>query len=329
MRPLKTTVGITCVLLCCVAGTAFGQATPSKVPEVKPKEAPWVAPYPLRFQIGSLLVGRINPLGLEWQVRAGLAMTLYDHKHPAFRDNLIFFGLGYKINPAFIKIGPTFEVMPFSMLSLRFGAELMKWFGTFNYLQSFGSPVEEYSDTQLANNAKLGLNYTPAGFHAYFEPTFQVRFGPVVLRNRFSLEYFNMGVHNGDTVWYDITLDTLVPANGLVLSDDLDLIYLHRFQSKPTAQLALGVRYSWVDPIYAKSDFRPGESLGKLSNEHMRVGPLAAYTFFDRGNARFNRPTLLLIVNWYVEHRYRTGADVNQGVPYLVLGFAFNSDFVK
>jgi len=262
-------------------------------------------------------------------VRAGLAQTLYDHPHPAFRDNFLFFGLGYKINPAFIKIGPTLEFQPFSMLNLRFGVELMKWFGTFGYLQSFGSPVEEYSDTQLANNAKAGLNYTPVGMHAYFEPTLQARFGPVVIRNRFSVEYFNMNTHAGDTVWYDITLDTLVPSNGLVLSDDLDLLYLHRFKSKPTAQLALGARYSWVDPLYNTTDFRPGESLGKVKNEHMRVGPIAAYTFFDRGNARFNRPTLILIVNWYVEHRYRTGADVNQGVPYLVLGFAFNSDFAQ
>ena len=43
---------------------------------------------------------------------------------------------------------------------------------------------------------------------------------------------------------------------------------------------------------------------------------------------RFNRPTLILIVNWYVSHRWRTGQDVNQGFPYLVLGFAFTSDLI-
>jgi hypothetical protein len=58
------------------------------------------------------------------------------------------------------------------------------------------------------------------------------------------------------------------------------------------------------------------------------VGLLAAYTFFDEGYTAFNKPTVVLISSWYLKHRYRTGQDVSQAVPYVVLGFAFTSDLI-
>jgi hypothetical protein len=34
------------------------------------------------------------------------------------------------------------------------------------------------------------------------------------------------------------------------------------------------------------------------------------------------------VAAWYLEHRYRTGADVSAAVPYLLGGVSFQSDFV-
>ena len=41
------------------------------------------------------------------------------------------------------------------------------------------------------------------------------------------------------------------------------------------------------------------------------------------------KPTLVLIVNWYVDHRWRTGADSPEALPYLLVGFSFQSDLMK
>ena len=70
-----------------------------------------------------------------------------------------------------------------------------------------------------------------------------------------------------------------------------------------------------------------------------RMGPVISYTFFDRGFTRFNKPTLLLITNFYLDHRYRTGQATSQvvpavfanssAIPYVVLGFSFQSDFIN
>ena len=53
------------------------------------------------------------------------------------------------------------------------------------------------------------------------------------------------------------------------------------------------------------------------------IVPFLAYTFHDREDLRFNAPTLVLISQWFVSHRYRTGQEVNQGIPWVALAFQF------
>jgi hypothetical protein len=293
-----------------------------------------------RLVLNNLLVGRYNPLGLEDQIRFGFQRRLFASYKPAFRDNFLFVGIYPKINPAFIKIGPMVEVQPLSILNLRFQAEMIDYFGTFGELQSFTSPLAIYSDSALTcndkgndDNACQGLppgygtpamkNYVTHGMHFVFEPMLQMKFGPIAIRNRFSIEYWNMRLRPGDTVFYEITLDTLIPASGWVLANDLDVLYITKFR------FVAGLRYSVVHPFYSASDYQPGQDTSQNPNGHQRIGPLLAYTFFEKGYARFDRPSLILIANWYVQHRWRTGQDVNQGIPYVVLAFAFQSDLMK
>ena len=87
------------------------------------------------------------------------------------------------------------------------------------------------------------------------EPLIQAKFGPVVLRNRLSSEYWRMSVRSGDTVFYDPTLDTLVHANGWLIADDIDLMYMNAKK-----RFVVGVRYSVVQPLYTKNTDRPGEA---------------------------------------------------------------------
>src|SRR5437868_2747881 len=74
-----------------------------------------------RISIVNLLVGRVNPLGLEDQLRIGPQKMLYRSDSPLFADNFVFFGATPKLNPAFLKAGPSLEIQPLSILSLRFG----------------------------------------------------------------------------------------------------------------------------------------------------------------------------------------------------------------
>jgi hypothetical protein len=166
------------------------------------------------------------------------------------------------------------------------------------------------------------------------------------VRNKLSAEYWDMSIRDGDRVFYDVTLDTLVPKKGWVIADDLDALYI-----SPKYHFAIGARYSVVKPIYNDDDFRSaaermqfegnldpttgtaktadGKDVNYHGNTHHRLGLLATYTFSERDYARFNKPTLLLITSWYLSHRYRTGQDVSQATPYIILGFAFQSDLLN
>jgi hypothetical protein len=291
-------------------------------------------PPPRRVVLNNLFVVRTNPVGLEDQLRLGYQQRLYDHDSRVLRDNFFFAGIYPRFNPAFIKIGPSLEIQPISMFNLRVAAEYVGFFSSFGQLQSFASALDRYSDRALDAGEEAGLAYAANGFHLVIEPLLQAKIGPFALRNKLAFEYWYVGIHNGDRTFYDITLDTLVPQNGWVLANDLDLLYLNA-----KYRFVVGVRYSAVKPLYGNQHFRPGEDPDREDNDHQRIGPLLAYTFFDRGTfGRFDKPTLVLMMSWYVDHRYRTGREDtallpgvfvgSRGIPYLVLAFAFQSDLL-
>ena len=277
-----------------------------------------------RFVINNLLLFRYNPIGLEDQIRVGVQRRILHSDSPLFRDTFVFFGSAPKLNPAYAKIGPSLEIQPLSILNVRAAVEIVEYFSTFGFLQSYNSPLANYSDSAMSAADKIdNAAYATSGVHAILEPTFQLKLGSFALRNKFSVEYWRMNLRGSDTVFYDATLDTLVPGNGWVIANDLDALYLTKFG------LTVGARYSVVKPFYRKSDYAPGDDTNINRNGHQRLGPILAYTFFDHGFTAFNKPTVLVITAWYLQHQYRTGLDQSQAVPYLVVGFAFQSDVMK
>jgi hypothetical protein len=301
------------------AATATSTPLALRAPQQPPPIPDW------RFVVNNLLIFRYNPLGVEDQIRGGFQRRLLHSDKLLFRDTFIFFGAAPKLNPAFVKVGPSLELQPLSVLNLRFAAELVDFFGTFGYLQSFTSPLADYSETARSAADKIhDAAYGTDGVHVMIEPTLQVKLGPFALRDKFAAEYWRMNLHAGDTVFYDATLDTLVPGNGWVIANDLDALYVTKFG------LTAGARYTVVHPFYRPSFYLPGEDSTINQNGHQRLGALIAYTFYDRGFTSFNKPSLLVICSWYLQHHYRAGGSDNaQSIPYVVVGFAFQSDLLK
>ncbi len=284
------------------------------------------APRPIpdrRLVVNNLTLFRWNPIGLENQLRAGFAQKLYDHEHRALRDNFAWFGTYVRLNPASARAAAMVEVQPVSMLNLRFSAEYLHFFGNFTFIQSRSDASGDLSDTTMKANKTGPLgNYAGGGLHYTFEPLVQAKVGPVAVRNRAFFGWFDLDLQRGDQVFYEATLDTAIGAKGMVFANDFDVIYQRPMDE---AMLSLGVRVSSVLPQYTGALQASGE---KVDNGHHRAGLLAAYTLYDDGYTRFNKPTVLLITSWYLQHRYRTGQDVSRAVPYFVLGFAWQSDLL-
>lgn len=296
---------------------AHAQADPEPVPSATPEPRFPTLRLPPRHRllVNNVVVARYNPVGLENQLRAGWQRRLFVSESALSRENFFFLGTTPKLNPAYFRAGPTVELQPLSILNLRAGAEYVRYFGAFGFLQSFPTPSVDYSDTKLTEYEEdFDAAYATSGRHAFFEPTFQIKVGSIVVRNKFAVEYWEMDLRDGDSVFYDATLDTLLPETGLNTTNDFDVLYQTKFG------LTTGIRHSFVRPIYRADDF--------VGNRHHRLGVLAAYTFHDRGYTRFNKPTVLLISSWYLSHRWRTGEDVSRAVPYVVLGFAFQTDLL-
>jgi hypothetical protein len=312
MRGWRVPAGVLAAVLACRTALASDLA-PAEAERLKPA---------IEVAITNLVAATSNPVGLEDDLRIGAQLLLYRDDRPALSDNFLFAGLTAKLNPAFAKVGPSVEVQPLSVLNVRVGAELVAWFSSLGHLQSFGSPLDDWSDTALGRGKDAKANYATLGAHVTIEPVLQFRLGPVAMRNRLSIEYWLVGVRAGDTSFYEPALDTLVPARGWSLSDDLDAVYVTDFG------LIAGARYTAVLPLYRSSDYRSDEDSRKNPNGLQRVGPILAYTFYDHHGSPFDHPTLSLLAGWYVAHRFRTGADVNQDIPYIAAAFSFTSDLV-
>jgi len=279
-------------------------------------------PPPLRIFMENVLVGRVNPLALADLFRVGLAARLYRRTRPILRDNFLLFAASPRLTASSLRVGPQVELQPLSILSLRLTGELVRFWGLFDSVQSFASPYANWSDSALSKNGKLGLSYPTEGVHLIFEPMVQLRFGPIAVRDRVTIEYWNMHLRPGDVLFYEAGSDTLVPNNGVVLSNDVDVAWLTR------VHLAVALRYSIVVPLYQNEHYAPGDVHDAALNRQQRLGPALAYTFMDRQFTRFHSVTLFGVAAWYLEHRFRTGADVSAAMPYLLGGLSFQSDLL-
>ncbi len=263
-------------------------------------------------------VVRANPRGL-----AADAAVEYRARLSRRRDTLHAFshaGMGVytMVTPAFVRVGPRLELHPWSFLRVRTGYLFTQWFGALGSVQGFDSARVDASPSALQASRKQG--YAVAMHAAHLELLLQVALGPVVIRNTLWSIYETAALRGAQRVWYDALFDVLAPKRGFRLQNDSDvLVYAYK------KKLLVGVRYTLAHTFLARADtalLRPDAPGAPVSPTH-RVGPGVIYTFFDRPGARFDRPSLLLLLQWWAKHSYRTGSDVHGAIPNVALGFAF------
>jgi hypothetical protein len=271
-------------------------------------------------------VGRLNPEGLIEQLFLTYQLRLYRSESPVLETNYLGVTLSPSLSPSFGRLGAAVDVQPLSVLKLTAGYDWYGYFGNFEYLQSFDSAAADYSDTTLELLSDRETNYAGTGSQLYLGALVQLKVGPVAARSNFRALYSDFDLRGGEPVFYDIVNDMLLANQDWAFVNDADLLYLTDFG------LVVGVRHNFTRVDYDADDYRPEDSAARAADEPIvthRLGPLVAYTFFDRDErVLFDEPTVLAIVNWYLDHPWRTGEDVSQGVPYLALGFTFSGSLL-
>lgn len=286
----------------------------------------------------SLLAPRINPLGLEERLWIGYQYRLYDKEKAILNGSNI--GLFFRpvVSPAIALVGATLQIQPAAVFRFRATYSYVQYFGTFQFFQSYQSPYDDYSDTQLDTARDAGLNYATGGHQVELEALVQARYKGLVLRSSTVMVYntFNNLPEDraADDLFYAIRYDTLTPTQGWMLSNDSDLLWLQDIKGPRHASLLAGVRATTVMPFYNESVYEDGDDASTNPNgPQLRIGPSIGYIFYDRPDRfpRFNRPTLILQPQWHVLHRWRTGeaivdgqdVGVSQAMPTIVIAFVF------
>lgn len=289
--------------------------------KLEPTALPPLAPKH-RLVYKNLLAARYNPLGLVNENAIGWAMRLYDRRGTLWEPAYLGLKLHTYVSPAYGRVGPQLEFSPLAILNLSATYDFTGYYGTFNQMQSFGTPAVDYSDTQLEANDEAGASYATYGSMITLSALLQAKAGPIAVRDNVKGYYNDFKLRDGGKVYYDQMLDIMVPDRGWALSNDLDVLYL--FDNG----LKLGARYTVTHAFYKDRHFQEGEPVTQPNGPTHRIGPAILYTFYDKPQRRFNKPTLIVLSQWWARHRYRTGADVSPAVPYLVIGFLFEGDLL-
>lgn len=281
-----------------------------------------------RIVYKDLTLVRVNPLGLITDARLSYRYRLYEHPSLALRDNFVSVGLAPTLSAAFARIGPIVEVQPASFLTLWAQYELIGYFGSFNLLQSFPTVDRakvNYSDTSLRALSKGDAstkNYATTGTQLLVGANVQLKFGPVVLREQARAGRPDMKLRAGDRAFYDIYYDLLVGDGGWWAHNDADLLV-----QALDSRLTVGVRWSTSKAFAAAEHFAPGDDATNAGAALHRAGPLAAWTFRKADGAGFE-PTVLFLANWWLKSPYRTGQDVSQAVPYVIVALNVTGDLL-
>ncbi|MBK8937140.1 MAG: hypothetical protein IPM79_05730 [Polyangiaceae bacterium] len=264
---------------------------------------------------------RLNPLGLELQNNLAYRHRFYDSDSRALRDNGFGVGLSPTVSPSISRMGGFVEVRPLTLLTLQAGVHHVGYLGSFDNLQSYALASEDFSDTARDVGDEAGRAYPTHGLEAYLRAQALAKIGPIVIRDEVTFTFSSLALKDGSSHYYHPRFDLLVPNDGWFVHNDTDLVYFSDFG------LVAGARVSTTHA------FTPDESLGTSASETnspmLRLGPLLAYTIFDTPGASFNKPTFIGMAQWWVLHRFRTGEDVHQGIPYATVAFRFEGDLFR
>ncbi|MFP6684486.1 MAG: hypothetical protein VB934_07230 [Polyangiaceae bacterium] len=273
-----------------------------------------------RWVWDSLLALRYNPRGAIARVRAGYRMQLWDRPGVLYEQSFASLKGAVDLTPAYARVGGVLELQPIAALRLWARYDYVSSFGDFSYTQSFDDPRADHSDTTVQRQSDR--DYATKGGQVTLAALLQLKFGPIAARTQFEAAHGWLDIHAGDRVFYDGYFDTLFPNGGWGAVSETDLLYLHDSGFK------LMLRYSYSHVFYRSRDYALQPEQQPNSPTH-RLGPALLYTFFeDRPGAAYDAPTVAFLSQWWLGHRYRTGADSDPALPFMLLVFMQRGDLL-
>lgn len=271
------------------------------------------------------LLASYNLLGLRLAGDVGYRFRLFDGESRALAENFIFLGATASLTPAWMEFGALATVQPTSFFAIkgmyRYRFQLPAFFsgGVFaninDAIQVFGSssPVKGHQDgeqrirqrIQDAANQNNGRRVLPGSHIISVDATlrFQLKGFTALAFARYEKWISQYEGDNRYGAFYEGGIDIVINNNDDVLSVNGLLGY--EFDLFKTHKLL----------IMALTNYTKAFQSGEAS---WRLGPAFRWTFAKAWGV-FQQPNLLLVFNWYIEHRWRAAS--LDGVPLIAIQF--------
>jgi hypothetical protein len=280
--------------------------------QLMPSDAP--------LQYSASLLGQGNP-------RLGALDLRLQYRHPlggADSGSAIGGFAAIAAGPAGVRPGVGFQIQPMPILSFGVDYFATYYFGTQGLAQSYPSPLSEYGSGAFSAppdgpGGSYALWVQQLSMHAMLQGIL----GPIAVRNTTRASRFFANLHGNDRVFYDPLLDVVVYKDGWVGQNETDVVYLL------TSSFIVGLRYSLTIAWYPSDAYGPGEPQDDPNTPTAKLGPIAAWQFLQSDGGAVQRGNLLLTAQWYLAHRYRTGATVSGAFPFFGIGLVFSGDLVR
>lgn len=261
----------------------------------------------------SLFALRSNPWGLVYEGRFAYQLRLYESPSLALRDNFVSLGVAPTVSPAYLRLGPVVELSPLTIFSLWASAQWIQYFGTFNLAKSFPSASADFSDAAIRATPGAAVS----GWELALGANVQLKIASLALRNQLRVARTDLKFGSDEPIFYDPSYDIAAPNRGWYLSDDVDVLWLAMENT-----LFAGARATFTTPFYEQGLLDGAAP----DNSTVRVGPFLGYTFKTHGLVARHTPTVFLLVQWWLKHRHRTGAETSQAIPMVAFGCQVTGD---
>lgn len=303
-RVASALVGITLAL---VARPAEAQQLPGPTPKTSLKYVNFIG-------------GQLNPRGFGDDFRIRYRHRLYEGGSPVSEQN--FAGVNGGAGFGTVAVRPTIgvELQPLSVLNLGASYNPIYFFKGLGLAQTYPSVTSDYRSPVLGPPiSRAGGNY-PLLVHQFtFTATVQAKVRSIFARSSTRLTHILTNPRDGDRAYLDPLEDITIYKRGWVVHNDSDLgVFVNK-------HFLVGLRHTLVAASYPSAAFLPTEPRESHDSPTSRLGPLASYSFFDRGGV-VDTATISTLLQWYIAHRFRTGEATPAAVPAIGAALTLTGD---
>jgi hypothetical protein len=273
---------------------------------------------------------RYNPLGLQDELYFGYKKKLFKaaKNKLLFGKSYIWTGALVRATPQFAHFGGFIRTLPIAILELQASAVGVLGFSDSKSVQD----KSYFTEATRQASAETG-SIIDNGWIASLQARLQYKKDAIAIRSTHLFRHFAIDGDSSSGMFYDQNLDLVLPFDSWAYQTDTDVLY-----ADDNKQWVLGLRHTYArslsDAAEPSTTLAGQQSEVQLHEIH-RAGPLLAWKFKQKTKAKSKKSkdplkhALLVLSQWHIKHRLRTGDPTPGAVPYFAVAYVVSGTVFK